>query len=127
MIIRAFNPGDLQWVKSAHAKHYGNAFEYTNFLRNFHYAFSLIEEETDSIVLVGGIRPIAEIVAITDKDKGVRLRREALLKLLTAVSFAGKDLGYDQLHAFVQDPDFVDHLTKNNFRSIVGTGLVHDI
>lgn len=125
--IRAFSPGDLDWAKDIHYNQYRQDFEYPNFLDKYHYAFTVIDDKTDAIVTAGGIRPIAEIVALTDKDLPERVRVEALYKLLTAIKYAGNELKYDQLHAFIQDREFIHHLLKKDFRVTSGVALVHDI
>ena len=69
---------------------------------------------------------LLEAIAITDKRRSVRERREALYKLLQAELFCCSVYNFDQLHAFIQDPVWAAHLKKNGFRVCKGSALVID-
>jgi len=125
MNIRCFNPSDIVKAKYLHTQHFIDEFEFPNFM-DMHGAV-VIENDNNEIILIGGLRPISEVIAVTNKDKSTRERREALIKLLQFSLFTGTNFKYDQIHAFVQDKDFIEHLLKFNFRETKGKSLVSDI
>jgi len=102
MIIRSITPDDIERIKQIHAKHYQTEFDLPDLFVGFDGVFA-ITNGNDDIITVGGVRPIAEVVAVTDKDFSVRDRREALYKLLDGMTFIAGSKGYDAIHCFVQD------------------------
>lgn len=123
--IRALRAEDFGAVKQIHEKFYESEFSFPNFVHNFMAAF-VIENES-GIVTLCGIRKIAEVIAMTDKDVSVRTRRASLLIGQEALSFiAGKE-NYDQLHVFVQDDTWKNQLIKSGFQPTKGQSLVLSI
>lgn len=125
MNIRALTPYDVWKIKKIHEKHFAEEFDFPNFFENFLNAY--IVESNDSIVAAGGVRPIAEAILITDKDKSVRERREALYQILAASLFTCGRLGYSQLHAFTQDKKWTEHLLNIGFHHTKGEALVIEV
>lgn len=125
MNIRSFNPSDNYEARKIHEKHFKDEFDFPNFMRM--HAAATIENDDNKIIIVGGIRPIAEIIAVTDKDASGKERREALYKFLQFCSFSGQSFRYDQLHAFVQEENLTKLLIKLNYRETKGKSLVCDI
>jgi len=123
-MIREFRPEDIKEIERIYEKFYKNEFPLPDFLDKFICAFSVLDEN-DKLVLSGGVRPILEAVAITDKDNPVRLRRHSLYELLQACSYVSHNEGYDEIHATViNDPKWENQLRKVGFRDIRGTMLV---
>lgn len=116
--IRALNPSDFNRVCQIHEKYYSSEFTLPDFFK-FLCAF-VVADSNDKIICVGGIKPIAESIIITDKDFSVKERREALLRVLDASSFMAGKAGFNQLHAFIQDEDWMKHLEKYNFKPTKG-------
>jgi len=125
-MIRAYSPDDLEIARKIHERFYKHEFDLSDFLSNFNCVFT-IEDNRRNIVTIGGVRPIAEVVAITNKDASVRERRDALIKLLQASLFTANSFNYDQLHVFIQDEKWLKHLLKFGFRYTKGRALVHDV
>lgn len=121
MNIRAITPYDIWKIRKIHEAHYAEEFEFPDFFNKFHSAFLI--EEKDQVIAAGGVRSIAEAVAITDLNQSVRTRREALYILLQASLFTCSRLGFDQLHAFVQDEKWLKHLQKVGFDHTKGTAM----
>ena len=121
MIIRALELNDLEQLKQIHAKFYANEFELPNFFNGFLGSFIIIDG--DEIVTVSGVRPIAESIAVTNKDVSARKRREALFKVLEISSFICRNSGFDQLHAFINDSDWNRQLKRNGFNDCKGNAL----
>lgn len=100
-------------------------FEFPDFLKGYHCAFAV--EDNNEIIVAGGIRPIAEVVAITNRNASPKQKVMALRKLLEAGKFGCKVNGYDQLHCFVQDDNWARQLQTVHFRPTVGKPLVLDV
>lgn len=123
MNIRSIHQSDLCTLKRIHEEFYKEDFDFPNFLTNFLCAFT-VTDNSDSLILAGGIRTIVEIIAITDQDRKPRDRADALYKLLDACEFVTRASNHNQIHAFIQDPKWSRRLKKNHFEPIMGEGLV---
>jgi len=125
MIIRSYDPTDFDEVKRIHEKYYQTEFNLPNFLNNYICAVTLEDER--GIVTTGGIRNIVEAVAVTNKDRSVRVRRDALLTMMQALIYMAQANNHKQLHAFVQDEPWTNHLLDNGFNKTKGQALVLEI
>jgi predicted glycoside hydrolase/deacetylase ChbG (UPF0249 family) len=125
MNIRAIRSSDYAQIQGMHSKFYGNEFSLPDFMTNYSGAF-VIEDE-DQIVSACGMRKIAEIVAMANKDLSARKRTMALLTGTEAVKFLADREGFDQIHAFVQGKIWIDMLLKSGFRRTKGESLVSEI
>ncbi len=121
MIIRALEQADLPKIREIHEKFYKEEFSLPNFLDKYLSVF-VVEDETD-IITIGGIRPIIESVALTNKEASARKRREALIKLLQASEWTCKQYGFSEIHAFIQDPNWCEQLKKHGFKLAKGNML----
>jgi len=109
---------DIQYIESTDADQIYNIFmnffsdmEFPDFYRRFHCSFKVITNDLDNrIIAVGGIRPLAETVVLTNKDFSVRDRMQALLKIFNGVKYAAEKLDYEQIHAFAYDEEYIKHL-----------------
>lgn len=124
-MIRSLQIEDLEIIAQIHQKFYKDEFELPNFLNNYLCAF--VESDEQGIITVGGVRTILECIAITDKDRSVKDRRKALYNILRASSYFAEKYNYNQLHAFVQDDNWVRHLNKVGFISTKGKSLILNI
>lgn len=122
MNIRPITVFDLNKLKLAHEEYFAKEFDFPD-LRKFYSAF-IVENKDGEMISAGGVRPISEAIIITDMSKSVKERREALYQLFQAMLFTNSKLGFDQLHAFVQDETWLKHLIKVGFRPTTGKALV---
>jgi len=122
MNIRLFNRADNPDIEEIHKKFYKDEFFFPDFCSNFLECF--IVENGEGIITVGGLRPLVEAVVITNKDKSVRDRRTALLKLMLANEWTARAHGFHEIHAFIQDPTWQRHLEKYGFVPTKGNSLV---
>jgi len=103
MIVRNYLPKDADAVREIHERYYKDEFtdsvlELPHYIHRF-----LIENSKGKIITAGGVRLMAEAVAITDKAFSPRERREALLLFLETSKWMTGRQGYEHLHAFVMD------------------------
>lgn len=123
--IRAIRVEDFNKIKKIYETYFANQFEFPDFVRNYIAAF--VVEDDGEVIVVGGVRTIAEAVMITNKDIPTVDRREAMISILTALSHMSKLDGHDQLHAFVQEDKWKRHLIRVGFRPTKGEALVIDL
>ena len=122
---RSLNSNDYERLKEIHEKFYKDEFTLPDFIKN--YLLGFVVEENGSIVTIGGIRTIVEVVLVTDKSQSVRVRRDSLLEALRVAVLTAKSNKFDQIHAFIQDPEWKNHLEKIGFHETKGTALVLEI
>lgn len=125
MNIRSLEPTDLDFLRRIHEKHFGQEFVLPDFLHKYYCAFTV--EDADGILTIGGVRPIAEVVTVTNKDRAPKDRLDALYRILDVSMFVAQKHDFDQLHAFVQDKRWSNRLLRNGFRPTKGQSLVLDI
>lgn len=125
-MVRVLEPTDVEKLKKIHDKFFSHEFSFPDFFKGFLCAFVIVDD-TGNIITATGIRPIAEVITLTDKTKNVRSRREALYKTLEASAYMANQAGYDQLHCFIQDDTWEYHLLKHGWRATKGNSLVIDI
>lgn len=120
MQIRALADVDFEQLKDIHGRFYEDEFSFRDFFRGF-VSSCCISDDDGRIITAGGIRPIVEAVAITNKDCSVRSRREALYNFVQLCMFSCQG---NDLHVFVQDPVWEKHLKRFGFKETVGKSLI---
>lgn len=124
MEIRQYQDTDFAELQRIHARYYKEEFSLEDFFDKLMDLFVIEDMVDKTIVCAGGIRPILESVAITNKEHSVRKRRCALSMLLELSTHATTKHKFDQLHVFIQDDKWVEHLKKYGFRPTVGLPMV---
>jgi len=126
-MIRALEPRDVVELKEIHDKFFKDEFTFPDFFRGFLCCFTVIDDSDDSIICVGAVRPIAEVFAITNKDKNPRTRRNALYQILDASAYMAGKYNFDQIHCFVQDALWESQLIRAGFNRTKGNSLFLNI
>ena len=121
MIIRCIEPKDLFDIRRIHNEHFKHEFELPDF-KEFHCVY--VVEEGGKIITVGGIRPIAESIIVTDMNIIAKTRVRALLEMLNAHKYCARTAGYDGIHCFVQNEVWEKQLSKVGFHHTKGEALV---
>lgn len=125
MNLRALYPRDIEQVKAIHKKFYEKEFNFTEFERRYLGSFVVLEDE--QVILAGGVRSVAEVVIVTDKDCSVRMRKDALIMAHDASKHIAKHTGHDLLHAYIQDENWLKQLLKYGFRRPTGQAVILDV
>lgn len=127
MDIRALESKDIEEIRRIHSLFFRDEFDFPDFLKGYLCAF-VVTNEKEEILVAAGVRTIAESVIVTNKSAQFDSieRRNALLRVLDASQFVCRETGYDQLHAFIQDENWLRHLERYNFRPTKGQSLVLD-
>jgi len=123
MIIREPTPEDWNELRNIHAKFYANEFRFEDFWRAAISVFAVINDDNNRIVTAGAVRPIAEMVAITNKDTSVRARQKGLNQMLLIANHLLRDTPMNQLHVFIQDKKWEDQLLRHGFSRTMGNAL----
>ena len=122
MNIREIRVTDLEEIQKIHERHYSSEFSLPDFITNFLCAFTV--EHNDKVILAGGVKLIPELILVTDKDASARQRYEAFYKTLDVSTYITSRSGYDQLHAFIQDPNWLDVATNHfGYNKCKGTAI----
>jgi hypothetical protein len=115
MKLRAFQKEDISEIKRIYESFYDDN-EYPNFETGYYDVF-VITDDNNKIISIGGVKPIMEIVALTNRDKSVRDRKDALIQIMNTAVYTAVKFGFNQLHAFVHDdPEWIEHLKKVQFK-----------
>jgi hypothetical protein len=126
-MIRNPEAQDLKVIQEIHDKFYKQEFPLSDLVSGGNWLGRYIICNNDNeLVVAGGVRSIAEVVAITDKTKSIKDRRKALLELLLVCEFISKEK-YNQLHASIQDSVWEEHLLKYGFNPCAGKMLFLNI
>jgi len=123
-MIRAFEPSDLEKLKELHEKHFKYEFLLPDFLQ---FVCAFVIEDEKGIVTIGGVRDIAECIAITDMDRTPSDRIKALYQLLDASIFVCNKSNYDQMFVWSQNDKYSKRLMRNGFRLPRGKSLILDL
>jgi hypothetical protein len=126
MNLRAYHPYDRYEAYKIWETFFKEEFDFPDFLKGFHCAF-IIEDKNEEPIVFGGVRPIAELIAVTNKNKTSRDRVMALKKLVEASVYVASEHNYDQLHCFVQGDNWSRQVQTVHFRPTKGQSLYIDI
>lgn len=125
MSLHHIQESDIEDLKRIHKEHFGTEYGFNEF---FEHAIMLcVYKEGDKIISAGSVRPIIEACTITDKDATKKERYRALMEILRLSLFTCEKVNHTQLHAFVQDPTWVQILSKVGFKPTVGQALVRKV
>jgi hypothetical protein len=123
-MIRAFEPSDLERLKELHEKHFKYEFLLPDFMQ---FICAFVVEDDKGVLTIGGVRDIAECIAITDMDRLPQDRIKALYQLLDASTFVCKQSDYDQMFVWSQNEKYSKRLMRNGFRLPRGKSLILDL
>lgn len=126
MNIRALFPRDLDAVRKIHKKFYDKEFDFDEFSSRFLGSFVVIDD-AEKVILAGGVRTLAEIVMVTDKEQSPRIRRNALIMAYDASKYIAKNTNHNSVHAFIQDKHWYDQLERYGFSPTKGQSIYSPI
>lgn len=123
-LVRACTPGDLEEIKRIHDKYYAETHELPDFMQ---FLCAFVIEDEQGLITAGGIRDVAECIAVTNKERHAVDRARALYQLRDMSAVVCKEFGYDRMHIWTQDPKYTKRLQKLNFRIPPGQSLILDL
>jgi len=126
MKIRSITERDITLAKQIHQMYYAEEMPMPDFKSNYHCIYS-ITDDNDKPIVIGGVKPIAEVIILTDKGRHIKDKVPALHKMLEAALFTARVHHHEQIHCAIQDQAYERHLKKIGFRSVKGNFLVLDV
>lgn len=121
-MLRKFKTEDFRKLKEIHEKYYTNEFPFPN-LDSF-MSFLISTDHNGELIAAGGVRSIAEIITITDKDKSPVIRGRCLMELLNHGRTVASSYGYDQLYSHVEGANWVRAHKIAGFKQFKAVPLV---
>ncbi len=125
-MIRAIEADDIPKLQAIHARFFEKEFSFQDFCSAWISNFVIVDDNNE-IISAGAIRPLMEIVAITDYSKPTRARVSALYDMLQIAQYVLRRTHATQLHCFVQDEKWLNQLIRCGFKSCVGKPLYMNI
>ena len=113
-------------LKKIYADYFSDDYPFESFFNQSMLSFAVLNEANE-IITACSVRPLLEVITLTDKSKIRGKRYRAFSKILDVCSFFAKNKGFDSIHAFVGEPYWERHLKKIGFVPIQGTGLIFHI
>jgi hypothetical protein len=121
-MIRFLEPEDVPKIERIYDRYFPDM-ERPDFTQ-FHCVY-VVTDDDNNIISIGGIKPLAEAVVLTDRSFSVRKRMNALYEIHTALVYSADKLGFDRLHAFAFEDKYIDHLIKRmKFREVKDSKLL---
>ena len=118
MDIRAYKPSDIPEAKRIFDKFYAKdahgSLEFPDMTQNYLCAFTVLGSD-GRIVTTGGVRVIPEVTLMTDKERPVRERVQALRQVLSVAGFITRDSNFSWLHAVTDDPTWANQMETVGF------------
>src|SRR5262249_51763117 len=91
MIIREPIREDWEELRNIHEKFFAHEFKFDELWRAAISSFVAIDDKDGQIISATSIRPIAEMVGVSNKDKSPRLRMVALQQMLLVATHILRD------------------------------------
>jgi hypothetical protein len=114
MNVRAFLEKDIEKVRKLHERFYPDL-NFPDFLNGFLCSFALTDNN-DEIIMAGGVRPVGEVILVTDKEKSEIQIGRALVEAMRVSLFIGSKFNLDELVAFVKNNEsYASHLVRHGF------------
>ena len=126
MNIRSITKDDIEPLCDIHDKFYKHEFEFPDFDEKFYCAY-VVTDDNDKIITLCAIRPIAEVIALTDKNFSTRKRINAHHESFNVAKYIALQYNHNQIHAFVQDSKWLEQLKTVGFKSTKGQSLVLNV
>jgi len=118
MEVRAYKPEDVEEAKRIFDKFYAKdnygSLTFPDMTNEYLCAFTILGND-DKIITTGGVRVIAEITLITDKNRAIKERVLALREVLKISSFIAREFRFDRLHAVTDDPTWANQMQEVGF------------
>lgn len=109
---RALTPNDINEVRRLHELHYSD-FDFPKFEELI--CGFVIEDEKNEIVMAGGVEAIGEALLVTNKEKSRIKIGKGLVLAQNISNYICWKANIRELHAFVTDDNYAQHLIQHGF------------
>lgn len=125
MSIRYARPEDETKIRRLYREHYNGEFDFPS---RDNVVVQLVAENEDEILGYGLLKTLSEAFIVLNKSETGRKKIKALTELIEGAIFSADRMNIEQIHAFVEDPEFANILKKHfGFKTYVGEALVLDV
>lgn len=111
---RSIKPSDTIAARNIHEEFYKSDFSMPNLIDDKNLLVYVVPNDKDNPITIGIARVILELVSLTDLSAPVVDRKDALITSLMITRLTAYRNGFDQIHAFVQDPKWADIMKKKS-------------
>jgi len=125
MKIRNFQQSDITDLIRIHEQ-YSDQFGIEEFKEEFK-CFFTVTDDSDKVIVMGGVRFIPEVVILTDKTAAFKHKAKAVRLIDQAIRFVSLKAGLNNLHAFIQEDSWLKVLLRKGYRLTKGTAIVTDL
>jgi len=118
MEVRSYRPEDVEETKRIFDKFYAKdsygPVKFPDFLSGYLCNFTILSDN-GKIITAGGVRNIAEVSLITDKNCSVKGRVIALKEVLKISNYVASQFKFEWLHAITDDPTWANQMQEVGF------------
>lgn len=126
MNIRLLEQADIPEVDRIYNAYFSDN-EYPAFFNGKYSCRYAVTDDSNKLILAGGVKTIAETVVVTDRSRPVKTRLDALLQALGSSIFITQAMKYNQIHAFVNnDEKYIKVLQTYGFKLVDAKVLILD-
>lgn len=106
---------DRVTIRAIYDKYYSKDYPFEDFYRSFLSNFAITDED-GKIIIVGGVKPAAETIIMTNKEHPSQIELgRALVEAQKISAYTCHKLGIAELLAFVKDDRYASHLVRHGF------------
>jgi hypothetical protein len=125
--IRLLEMEDLPRLREIHEQFYKQDFPFPIEPNRKHLDRYIITDCDDNILIFGTLEVNAELVALSDLDADIKLRREAYSKLIAANLFGAQNYNLPFIYASATNSAMEKHLRHRGFETPKHPILIHKV
>lgn len=125
--IRLLELEDLPKLVEIHEKFYAQDFEFPIGADRKQLDKYIVTDMQDNILVFGTLEVNVELVALSDLDADIKLRREAYSKLITANLFGAQNYNLPFIYASAPSEAMTKHLKHRGFTDPKHPILIHKV
>lgn len=127
MKIRLLRLEDIPKLEQIHDKFYADEFPFPLVVGRKHFDKYVVTDDDDNILMFGTLEANVELIALSDLDADIKLRRDAYKKLID-ISLAGaKYYGLPYIYASAPSDAMEKHLKHRGFVDVKHKILLHKV
>jgi hypothetical protein len=123
-MVKMVDINDIDTIRKIHNLYFKDEFSLEDFFDPHTLRAYTVFDDDRNIICVGGVKTITEAIMVTNKAFSPDVRREAFLQMLETMIHTCGEFDYNQLHAFIQDDNWLRHLKSVGFKDTKGKSLV---
>ena len=125
--IRLLELDDLPKLVEIHEKFYKDQFEFPIGSDRKQLDKYIVTDENDNILIFGTLEVNAELVALSDLDADIKLRREAYSRIIAANLFGANNYNLPYIYASATSEAMAKHLKHRGFTMPKHPILIHRV